>query len=268
VRADIPRSLDALIQSAMAKERDERLPSLDALIRELERFATAEAFRAEMTADYAPLPRAVSAAERPLSQPPLLLSERADTATDTPMSASVPPGEIPRRNEAKVWLIGGAVVASLLGALMFVGGKRAAGPSGQAPSSAVGPVVPSSSAATLQPSAATPGAQVDALPTRGAEIPSGKAPPSAQAEPAAQKIAEPIAKPKAKSAPPHGEAHAAGRAPAHPQHPAIASRPPPQPAEPPQPVEPPQPAAEVKAPAANGGTVAKPRAGKLNSVDF
>jgi hypothetical protein len=247
----------------MAKERNERLPSLDALIHELERFATAEAFRAQMTADYAPLPRVVSASDRPLSQPPLLLSERADTAVDTPMSASVPPGEIPRRNEARVWLVGGAVVASLLGALMFVSGKRAASPSAQAPSSAVGPVVPSASAATLQPSAAAPGAQVAALPASGAEIPTGKAPPSAQAEPTAQKRAESVAKPKAKSAPPHVEARAAGRAPAHPPHPAIASRPPPVPAEPPQPAP-----AAAKAPAANGGTAPKLRAGKLNSVDF
>src|SRR5260221_10697866 len=39
---------------------NERVPSLEALIRELERFATAEAFRAQMTADHGPMPRVVS----------------------------------------------------------------------------------------------------------------------------------------------------------------------------------------------------------------
>jgi serine/threonine-protein kinase len=263
LRADIPRSLDTLIQSAMAKERDERLPSLDVLIGELERFATAEAFRAQMTADHALLPRVVSPSE-PLSQPPLLLSERADTGVDTPMSASVPHGQIPRRNDAKVWLVGGAVVASLLGALMFLASKRDASPSGQAPSSAQGPVVPSATAATLQPPAATPGVQADGLPSGTAELPSGKAPPSAAEEPAAEKQAEPVAKPKpkSKSAPPHAETRLTIRAESHPARPAIASQPPPVPA------ETPQPAAAAKAPAANGGTPPKLRAGKLNSLDF
>ncbi|HEY2734049.1 MAG TPA: serine/threonine-protein kinase, partial [Polyangiales bacterium] len=172
LRADIPRSLDALIQSAMAKEREQRLASIDVMIRELERFATADQFRAQMTVDHGPMPKVVS----PSQQPPLLLSEAADTGqADTPMNADVPAPAIPRRRDIAPWLVGAAVVASLLGAMMFFSSRDDdASRRGDAPRSAANPAPVE---APPPPSAA--GAA--SLPVT-TELPSGKAPPPSAAE--------------------------------------------------------------------------------------
>jgi serine/threonine protein kinase len=126
LRSDIPRSLDRLIQSAMAKERDQRLPSLEAMIRALEPFATAELFRVQMTADDAALPRVVSPSQQPVPvASAILLSERTETGpADTPMNASIPPS-IPRRRDLKPWLIGAAVVTLLLVSVMLFSSSSA-----------------------------------------------------------------------------------------------------------------------------------------------
>jgi serine/threonine-protein kinase len=143
LRSDIPRSLDRLIQSAMAKERDQRFPSLEAMIRALEPFVTAELFRIQMTADDAALPRVISPSQQPLPvESAVLLSERTETGpADTPMNTSVPVPAIPRRRDHAPWLIGAAVIAALLLAVMFFG-------SSGSPAAVVQPKPPTAAATT------------------------------------------------------------------------------------------------------------------------
>jgi serine/threonine protein kinase len=155
LRSDIPRSLDRLIQSAMAKERDQRFPSLEVMIRALEPFVTAELFRIQMTADDAALPRVISPSQQPPVEPALLLSERTETGpADTPMNTSVPVPAIPRRRDHAPWLIGAAVIAALLLAVMFFGpsGSPAAVVQPKPPTQADPPptAAPSTAAATGQ----------------------------------------------------------------------------------------------------------------------
>jgi serine/threonine protein kinase len=259
LRADIPRSLDALIQSAMAKERSERVPSLEALIRELEPFATTETFRAQMTADRGPMLRLVMSSPRPPAEQAMLLSERTETGSaDTPMSASVPAPRVPRRRGATLWLLGGTVVAALLGAWMFFGPAHDPSQASAPPSRPDESNKPSPAAVTLQPAAAAPKLPPDELPTTSPEIPAGKAPPAAAADPEAPAVArkplEPAHKPKPNPPAPHPVA----RPESHSARPAAASRPLALPPEP----------APIPTPAASSGTKPKLRAGRLNSQDF
>jgi tRNA A-37 threonylcarbamoyl transferase component Bud32 len=270
VRADIPKSLDSLIQSAMAKERSERVPSLDALIRELEPFASAENFRAQMTADRGPMLRLVMASQPPAEQA-MLLSERAETGSaDTPMSADLPAPAVPRRRSAMLWLLAGTALAALLAGLMMFGPApapspagatpRAAGSGARASDSASAPAQATGAAATLPPTAAEPVPLPDALPTPAADIPAGKAPPAAApspAPPAAHKPLEPArTKPKPLAALPRPVARPEPR----PVRAAVEPTPLALPVEAPPPAPP--------APAAPRGNRPKPRAGSLNSQDF
>lgn len=50
LRPDIPRSLSALVMWTIERERNQRVPSMDALIRELEPFASERSYRAEQSA--------------------------------------------------------------------------------------------------------------------------------------------------------------------------------------------------------------------------
>jgi serine/threonine-protein kinase len=71
LRPDLPKSLERLIQWAMAKNRDQRIPSIDALIAELEPFASEHGFRGEMTIAHAEQPRVAARSERSRTPPNL-----------------------------------------------------------------------------------------------------------------------------------------------------------------------------------------------------
>ena len=56
VREGIPSSLEKIVQKAMAKQRDARIPSMQAFIEALEPFSTERGFREQMSDGTAPLP--------------------------------------------------------------------------------------------------------------------------------------------------------------------------------------------------------------------
>ncbi len=161
LRPDIPRSLDRLVQRAMSKERETRVASLEELIRELEPFATAASFRAQMTADGTALPRVRPRSDEPPRppepEPSLVVESRESAPSATPMEASFPVPAAPRRRDALPWLVVGGAVATLLGALtMFNGAEEnaAAGPSPAEPTvtEAVHAPPPPAAAAAALPS--------------------------------------------------------------------------------------------------------------------
>ena len=94
LRADVPTELDAVVQRAMAKDRDKRTPSINALIAQLMPFASEGAFRAMMTAHQAPTP-AIRARSKPDRTEPFTSSQSgmrragSDPAADKkPLSTS------------------------------------------------------------------------------------------------------------------------------------------------------------------------------------
>jgi serine/threonine-protein kinase len=135
LRPDVPTTLARIIDWAVARDRNQRLPDLQTLQHELEVFAHDRSFREQMTERAAPLPRL--AAERP-----------DETAATTPASR-VPPRSAAAQSEAKSmlrpeadtlrakevarsrsakpsllrsrWVVGGALLASALvaGSLWF-----------------------------------------------------------------------------------------------------------------------------------------------------
>jgi len=288
LRSDIPRTLDRLIQAAMAKERDQRLPSLEVMIRDLEPFATAELFRVQMTADGAALPRVVSPSQQPAAvEPALLLSERTETGpADTPMNASIPPA-IPRRRDHARWLVGAALVTLLLLAAMFFGSSGApSADTGARPNpppaaaASVPPQVPTTvptTEPTITPSApelerglaAPEPAQPSAADVRAAQgmDPGGeRARAAAQAKQAAAVEGEPAEQPAIKHADPVRSTTKAGLT-AKPPQPATA------PAKPalgvtPQPIAVPPVRPAAAKPPADSQRPANLRAGRPRSQDF
>jgi serine/threonine-protein kinase len=115
LRPDIPEALDALIQRAMAKDREQRFGSLDELIAALEPFASPAAFRAPVVPASRVLPRVKPVAPVPVES--LMLTERTLTWAPTPMEASVPIPAVPRRHDALPWLVLVGVIATLIGVL-------------------------------------------------------------------------------------------------------------------------------------------------------
>jgi serine/threonine protein kinase len=88
LRADIPTALCQLVLWAMAKDRDQRIPSMEVLIRELEPFATEHGFRAQMTLANASLPLLGSASD---AAPGL----RADLCSPTVVGSSSSAADVP-----------------------------------------------------------------------------------------------------------------------------------------------------------------------------
>jgi serine/threonine protein kinase len=122
VRPDVPTKLSQLVHAAMAKQREERVPSLDAFIAQLEPFADDERFRFAMTQ---PVPRAPSI-RTPHSAPPLVAAKTEPAhATTTPAepvaaradSDSLP--SVPRTSLRGVWLVLAVACLALGGWLVF-----------------------------------------------------------------------------------------------------------------------------------------------------
>jgi serine/threonine protein kinase len=107
VRPDVPTKLSLLVNAAMAKQREERVPSLDALIAQLEPYADEERFRNAMTlpAARAPSIRTPNSA-RPLPTAPTDVAP-SKTAFATPMVVQA----VPRTSLRAVWwLLAGVCV--------------------------------------------------------------------------------------------------------------------------------------------------------------
>ena len=169
LRPDLPSTLDRLVQRAMAKERDERVPSLEVLIRELTPFCTASSFRAQMTADDVQLPRVIPLSDAPPKprEPSLFVVEGRESAPiATPMEANVPIPSPPRRRDVVPWVVGGAVIAAVLGALSFFGNadKEQADGAGNVQPSAASAAPTSQPLGPTEPALPAAPAKIDALP--------------------------------------------------------------------------------------------------------
>jgi serine/threonine protein kinase len=142
LRPDIPEALDRLIQRAMAKERESRIGTLEALIEQLEPFANAQAFQVQLAAASVMVPRVVPASERERAdvQRSLVVAGRESVPSATPMEASVPIPSAPRRRDALPWLVAAGVIATLVGVLTAYGTLRPAEPpSDESPVSGAAP---------------------------------------------------------------------------------------------------------------------------------
>jgi len=93
LRPEVPTALDNLIHWAMAIDREQRVPSIDALIRELEPFATEHGFRAQMTIEGATMPRVAPTPGGPtLARPPVVprAAPRTPAHAETPVAPAKP----------------------------------------------------------------------------------------------------------------------------------------------------------------------------------
>ncbi len=123
----IPTALDRIIMWAMARERDQRVPNLNTLIRELEPFASEHSFRGQMTDAERALPSVIPRAHGASDPPPVPAqgserppARRLDTQgrLSTPLAQSKLPSS--RRSRQRViaaallLLVGAGVAAALL----------------------------------------------------------------------------------------------------------------------------------------------------------
>ena len=120
VRPDIPVALESLVASAMARERERRPASLEALIRALEPYATKNSFRALVTAERAAIAR------HPSPNPSLLVEARPSFPIGTPLQAEVPIPRVPRKHGAAPWVFALVAVGGAMAALSWWRGGMAA----------------------------------------------------------------------------------------------------------------------------------------------
>jgi serine/threonine-protein kinase len=116
LRPELPTALDRIVMWALARDREQRIPNMEALIRELEPFATEHGFRAEMTlADeamtaYAPtLPGAPQRARS--SPPPAPIAAQQKSDSDARPRTVGTKARSPRR-----------IVVAVLGLALLLGG--------------------------------------------------------------------------------------------------------------------------------------------------
>ncbi|MEY4508125.1 MAG: hypothetical protein RLZZ450_247 [Pseudomonadota bacterium] len=176
LRADLPTSLERLILWAMARDRDQRIDSMETFIRELEPFAFAHSFRAEMSVPDRSVPSVLA---RPL-------------ATPAP-TAAAPSARPPRPKSSRTMVLSALVVVSLIGALLWstwarVAVPQATGVRAQATHARSVPpappqVIPLPAVTELVPMVLPSPAQLEAEPEpgllRGAEPPAEASPPIA-----------------------------------------------------------------------------------------
>jgi eukaryotic-like serine/threonine-protein kinase len=246
LRPDLPTSLDHLIHWAMAIDREQRLPTMHDLIRELEPYTTEHGFRAQMTIDGATMPRLVAQGPEYVTHPserPQLIPMLAPSSPPRPRSsapralASTPPAGVPRA-KGRVWLWAG-VVALLAGAgFMFVA-RTPGGAPGEPPAPSSAPPSAASDAPAAEvptvneepaPVPAAPPEAIPAAPAPSAAVHLAPTPPdTGWVEPASDK-AEPRASDRkaAKRRPPRALAPALA-APAAPAPPKEAPEPTPEP---------------------------------------
>jgi serine/threonine-protein kinase len=148
LRPDIPDGLDRVIQRAMAKDRESRFGSLVELIEQLQPFASAGAFQAQMTAASAVLP-VVGRAQPVKPQSSLMVAGRESSPVVTPMETNVPIPAAPRKREALRWLVAAGVFVTVVGVLTAYGSLQpvpeenaAAADGGGKPGEVAGPESP------------------------------------------------------------------------------------------------------------------------------
>ncbi|MFT3922052.1 MAG: serine/threonine-protein kinase [Myxococcales bacterium] len=170
VRDGIPPSLEKLVQKAMAKQRDARIPNLQAFIDELEPFSTERGFRERMTDGAAPVPLVPVAtnpeAETPIANAPSRQTERNKLERDSMGRVSMQvaptmPGSSSDQGGQRTKLLIAAAAAVVIGLGAWI---ALSGPSDPPPVAAAPPSLPSTPnpTANQQPLSAQPKAQVAA----------------------------------------------------------------------------------------------------------
>jgi serine/threonine-protein kinase len=118
LRADIPTPLARIILWAMARDRDQRIPNVDALINELTPFSTEYGFRAQMTLPEASVPSFAKpdAAPERAARPSAAKSQRPPESIGAVAPVStVSSARLSRRTLASVALgLGGLLVLALM----------------------------------------------------------------------------------------------------------------------------------------------------------
>ncbi|MDB4977297.1 MAG: serine/threonine protein kinase [Myxococcaceae bacterium] len=154
LRPDIPTALERIILWAMARNREDRIPNLEALARELEPFASENAFRGQMTDAERVLPSVVPRSDRPpahespsapppASMPPSPPVSKVDTAGKlrTPLARSMLAvgGARGAKSRAVGWAVAAVVACVLAAAIALL--MRRSGPAADLASVAPAPTV-------------------------------------------------------------------------------------------------------------------------------
>ncbi|MET0385819.1 MAG: protein kinase [Polyangiales bacterium] len=186
-RSDVPTALASIIDWAVAKERSQRLPSVEALIRELEPFARDTQFRNQMTNPDVPLPRLAH-----LGQARADLDGGTTHAADTTQTATALPAPsqplrrsecdipdtlaarelLPRRWKRRTWPLGVGLASAIIAGGLTVwltGNDEPAAQADQADQA-------EAPAASQPPAAASPTAAVSGRPPASAPAPTWAAP--------------------------------------------------------------------------------------------
>jgi eukaryotic-like serine/threonine-protein kinase len=101
IRPDLPTELANVIAAAIAKKREQRLASVDVLIKQLEPFAAEHSFRAKMTHRQAAMPLLRSETPRPPREtPPLAIQASEQLVEAAPTHSKTEPSTAPR---ASTW---------------------------------------------------------------------------------------------------------------------------------------------------------------------
>ena len=167
LRPEVPTALDNLVHWAMAIDREQRVPSIEALIRELEPFATEHGFRSQMTIEGATIPRvAAGPSGAPVTRPAAVAPRPTPR---TPAHAETP--VVPARPRRGTVLVG----AITLGAISLYLALRPGGDDGAEKHALREPSAPQASvaAAALPPPAPAPASDAGAPPER--DVPATRA---------------------------------------------------------------------------------------------
>jgi eukaryotic-like serine/threonine-protein kinase len=124
LRADIPKSLSALVMWAIARDREQRVSSMEALIRELEPFSTERGYQKEQAAAQNPMGGLTLVGPWGLSSPPARDSVKAASAAPASVSRAAPSTvdtllqlkRSRRRRARSAWLLASLAVLALGGA--------------------------------------------------------------------------------------------------------------------------------------------------------
>jgi len=185
LRPEIPHTLSRVIMWALAREREQRIPTVDALIRELEPFSTRHGIEAELT-----LPAHTPPLARTPVPPPAYGYEATPRPgvvvnTPAPISDESLVAQATQRTGTRTWVIAGGVV--LVGAALVAMFALARGRNAPAPEEAL--VQPAPAARTRE----TPRALQEPQPTREAPRPNEAPALPLQAEPLPEKPLQPTA---------------------------------------------------------------------------
>jgi serine/threonine protein kinase len=146
VRPDLPSSLGAVISAAMAKKREQRLASVDELIRQLEPFAVEQSFRAKMTHAKGPMP-AVRGESEPPREPNVPVAPARPVEASPTYSRSRSPSDASglKSRTPRYALVGAALLCALgltVSAVRYLSSAPEAAPENIAVKTPVPPALP------------------------------------------------------------------------------------------------------------------------------